>query len=36
MDTVRIFSQNYHVGTVEFAEAAKKIFTAEQLKEILR
>jgi hypothetical protein len=36
MDTVRVFSQNYHAGTVEFAEAAKKIFTAEQLKEILR
>jgi hypothetical protein len=36
IDSVRVFSQNYHSGTVEFAEAAKKIFTAAQLEEILR
>lgn len=36
IDSVRVFSQNYHAGTVEFAEAAKKIFTAAQLEEILR
>ena len=36
VDSVRQLSQNYHVGTVEFAEAAKKIFTPEQLAEILR
>ena len=36
MDSVHIFSQNYHAGTVEFVEAAKKIFTPAQLEEILR
>ena len=36
IDSVRVFSQNYHSGTVEFAEAAKKIFTPTQLEEILR
>jgi hypothetical protein len=36
IDSVRVFSQNYHAGTVEFAEAANKIFTAAQLEEILR
>jgi hypothetical protein len=35
MDEVRIFSQNYHAGTVEFVESAKKIFTA-QLEQILK
>lgn len=36
LESVRIFSQNYHAGTIELAEAAKKIFTPEQLEEILR
>ena len=36
IDSVRIFSQNYHAGTVEFVEAAKKIFTKEQLEQILK
>jgi hypothetical protein len=36
MDSVRVFSQNYHAGTLEFAEAAKKLFTPEQLDNILR
>ncbi|HTY86272.1 MAG TPA: HEAT repeat domain-containing protein [Candidatus Acidoferrum sp.] len=36
IDSVRIFSQNYHAGTVEFAESARKIFTPSQLEEILR
>ena len=36
IDSVRIFSQNYHAGTVEFVESAKKIFTPTQLDEILR
>ena len=36
IDSVRIFSQNYHAGTVEFVEAAKKIFTPAQLEAVLR
>ena len=36
IDSVRIFSQNYHAGTVEFVESAKKIFTPRQVDEILR
>lgn len=36
LESHRIFSQNYHAGTVEFAEAAKKIFPADQLKQILK
>jgi hypothetical protein len=36
INSVRVFSQDYHSGTVEFAEAAKKIFTPKQLEEILR
>ena len=36
IDSVRVFSQNYHAGTVEFAEAAKKIFPPAQLDQILR
>lgn len=36
IDSVRVFSQNYHSGTVEFAKAAEKIFTASQLQGILR
>lgn len=36
IDSVRIFSQNYHAGTIEFVEAAEKIFTKEQLEQILK
>ncbi len=36
IDSVRVFSQNYHAGTVEFAESAKKIFTPGQLEQILK
>jgi hypothetical protein len=36
MDEVRIFSQNYHAGTVEFVESAKRIFTPAQLEQILK
>ena len=36
MNSVQVFSQNYHAGTVEFVEAAKKIFTPAQLVEILK
>lgn len=36
MNSVQALSQNYHAGTVEFVETAKKIFTADQLQEILR
>jgi HEAT repeat protein/PBS lyase HEAT-like repeat-containing protein len=36
IDSVRLLSQNYHAGTVEFVESAKKIFTPEQLEQILR
>jgi hypothetical protein len=36
IDSVRSFSQNYHAGTVEFVEAAKKIFSSAQLDDILR
>jgi hypothetical protein len=36
IDSVRVFSQNYHAGTVEFVEAAKKIFTQAQLDQISR
>jgi HEAT repeat protein len=35
LNTIQAFSQNYHSGTVEFAEKAQKIFTPEQLKQIL-
>src|SRR5581483_7181846 len=35
-DDVRVFSQNYHLGTIEFVEAAKKIFTPTQFEEITR
>jgi hypothetical protein len=36
MDCVRVFSQNYHAGTVEFVEASRKILRPEQLEGILR
>jgi hypothetical protein len=36
IDSVRIFSQNYHAGTVEFVDAAKKIFSTAQLEDLLR
>jgi hypothetical protein len=36
MNAIQAFSQNYHAGTVEFVEAAKKIFTPAQLEDILR
>ena len=36
IDSVRLFSQNYHAGTIEFAEAAKKILTPAQLDRLLR
>ena len=36
INSVHAFSQNYHAGTVEFVEAAKKIFTQTQLEELLR
>lgn len=36
VEEVRIFSQNYHAGTVEFAEAAKNIFTPTQLDQIVK
>lgn len=36
MNSVQAFSQNYHAGTAEFVEAAKKIFTTEQLEQILK
>ena len=35
MNAIQTFSQNYHAGTVEFVESAKKIFTPLQLEEIL-
>jgi hypothetical protein len=35
IDSVQAFSQNYHSGTVEFVEKAKRIFTPAQLKQIL-
>jgi hypothetical protein len=34
MNSVQAFSQNYHAGTVELVEAAKKIFTPAQLEQI--
>jgi hypothetical protein len=36
MNEVRIFSQNYHAGTVEFVESAKRIFKPAQLEQILK
>jgi HEAT repeat protein len=36
IDSVRVFSQNYHAGTVEFVEAAKKVFSSAQLEDLLR
>jgi hypothetical protein len=30
-ESVRAFSQNYHAGTIEFAEAAKRILTRQQV-----
>jgi hypothetical protein len=36
MNSVQAFSQNYHAGTVEFVEGAKKIFTPAQLQEMLK
>jgi hypothetical protein len=36
MSAIQTFSQNYHAGTVEFVEAAKKVLTQTQLEEILR
>lgn len=36
INSVVIFSENYHEGTVEFAQAARKIFTGSQIEEILR
>ena len=36
LDSVRIFSQNYHAGTVEFVEAARRVFTPEQVEAICR
>jgi hypothetical protein len=36
INSVQTFSQNYHPGTVEFVEAAKKVLTQTQLEEILR
>jgi hypothetical protein len=35
MDQVRVFSQDYHAGTVELVETAKEIFDNEQLQQIL-
>jgi hypothetical protein len=36
IESVRSFSQNYHAGTVEFVEAARKVFTPEQVEAICR
>ena len=36
MNSVQTLSQNYHAGTVEFVESAKKIFSPAQLEEILK
>jgi hypothetical protein len=36
IDSVRLFSQNYHAGTAAFVEAARKVFSPEQLEAILR
>lgn len=36
INSVVDFSENYHEGTVEFANAARKVFTRSQIEEILR
>jgi HEAT repeat protein len=36
INSVQVRSQNYHSGTIEFVEAAKKIFTPTQLEQILK
>jgi len=36
INSVQVFSQNYHLGTVEFAAAAGKILTLEQAAAVLR
>lgn len=36
INSVQAFSQNYHSGTVEFVQAARKIFSQTQLDQILK
>jgi hypothetical protein len=36
IESVRVFSQNYHAGTADFVESASKIFTSAQLEQILK
>lgn len=36
MNSVQALSQNYHEGTIEFVQSAKRIFMPAQLKEILK